>query len=142
MRKRARISTQALTHHVETGKRGPEGSLWLNLPRPSAMLGAGSVPWPRGGSGSRCDSCEGGTDDADEEEDEEEEAALDLECRSFSLRRFSGVTVSAFTGVGCSVAGATGKKLSRLSFVCFGVVGASPVNCTKRGSSEKMPARH
>lgn len=99
------------------------------------MLGAASVLWPWDCSGSRCDSCEGGTEDAEEEEDEEEEAGLDLECRSFSLRRFSGVTVSGFTGVGCSVAGATGKKLSRVSLVCFGVVGASPVDCTKRGAA-------
>lgn len=99
----------------------------------SPMLGAASVPWLRGCSGSRWHSCEGGADDAEEEEDEEEEAGLDLECRSFSLRRFSGVTVSGFTGVGCSVAGATGKKLSRLSFGCFGVVGVSPVDCTEKG---------
>lgn len=99
------------------------------------MAGAASVLWPRGGSRSRCGSCEGGTEDAEEDEEEEEEAGLDLECRSFSLRRLSGVTVSGFTGVGCSVAGATGKKLSRLSLVCFGVVGASPVDCTKTGAA-------
>lgn len=90
---------------------------------------------------SLCDSCEGGTEDAEEEEDEEEEAGLDLECRSFSLRRFSGVTVSGFTGVGCSVAGATGKKLSLLSFVCFGVVGASPVDYTKKGAAVRKCLR-
>lgn len=81
---------------------------------------------------SLCDSWDGGTEDAVEEEEEEEEAGLDLECRSFSLRRFSGVAVSGFTGVGCSVVAVTGKKLSLLSFVCFGVVGASPVDCIKQ----------
>lgn len=93
---------------------------------------------------SLCDSWDGGTEDAEEEEDEEEEAGLDLECRSFSLRRFSGVTVSGFTGVGCSVAGVTGKKLSLLSFVCFGVVGVSPVDYIKQKKeareSEKIHA--
>lgn len=84
---------------------------------------------------SLCDSWDGGTEDAEEEDDEEEEAGLDLECRSFSLSRFSGVTVSGFTGVGCSVAGITGKKLSLLSFVCFGVVGVSPVDYIKQGKT-------
>ena len=84
-------------------------------------------------SDSLCGSWDGGTEeDAEEEEDEEEEAGLDLECRSFNLRRFSGVTVSGFTGAGCSVAGVTGKKLSLLSFVCFGVVGVSAVDCAKQ----------
>lgn len=94
----------------------------------SLVLGAVSAFWVRRCSASLCDSWDGGAEDAEEEEDEEEEAGLDLECRSFSLRRFSGVTMSGFTGVGCSVAGATGKKVSLLSLVCFGVVGASPVN--------------
>jgi len=30
------------------------------------------------------------------------------------------------------VAGVTGKKLSLLSFVCFGVVGVSAVDCAKQ----------
>lgn len=82
---------------------------------------------------SLCGSWDGGTEeDAEEEEEEEEEAGLDLECRSFNLRRFSGVTVSGFTGAGCRVAGVTGKKLSLLSFVCFGVVGVSAVDCVKQ----------
>lgn len=110
----------------------------------SLMLGAVSAFWLRRCSVSLCDSWDGGTEDAEEEEDEEEEAGLDLECRSFSLRRFSGVTVSGFTGVGCSVAGVTGKKLSLLSFVCFGVVGVSPVDYMKQKragrDSEKIRA--
>lgn len=39
--------------------------------------------------------------------------------------------MSGFTGAGCSVAGVTGKKLSLVSFVCFGVVGISAVDCIK-----------
>lgn len=117
-----------------------------DLPRArSLMLGAVSAFWLRRCSVSLCDSWEGGTEeDAEEEEDEEEEAGLDLGWRSFSLRRFSGVTVSGFTGAGCSVAGVTGKKLSLVSFVCFGVVGISAVDCIKhkregRDSEKYMP---
>lgn len=94
---------------------------------------------------SLCDSWDAGTEDAEEEEDEEEEAGLDLECRSLSLRRLSGATVSVLAGAGCSAAGSTGKKLSLVSFGCFGVVGVSAEACTEhnragRDSEKELPA--
>lgn len=47
--------------------------------------------------------------------------------------------MSGFTGVGCSVVGTAGKKLSLLSFICFGVVGISPVDyIEKRKDGEKI----
>lgn len=61
--------------------------------------------------------------------DEEGEAVFGFEGKSVSRGKFSEATESGVTEEGrISDVGATGKKLSLLSFVGFGVVGISPVD--------------